>query len=109
MQNKKSQVSSNSVNRHNRMPARYLQNIFEDTQEIELHGKNLVDAKEAVIRALDSAQQNKIKKIFFITGRGNHSKGNVPVLRPMVLKVCKERGFNPTLSQNKGTIICAVN
>lgn len=86
------QKSKNSVNRSNRMPTRYSLNMYDITQEIELHGKTYDEAQELVISALDSAKIN-----------------NIPVLKPMVLKICKKKGFNPSLSKNKGTIICCIN
>lgn len=103
------QKSTNSVNRSNRMPTRYSLNLYDNTQEIELHGKTYDEAQELVISALDSAKINHIRKILFITGRGRHSIDNIPVLKPMVLKICKKKGFNPSLSKNKGTIICCIN
>lgn len=102
------QKSKNSVNRSNRMPTRYSLNMYDNTQEIELHGKTYDEAQELVISALDSAKINHFRKILFITGRGRHSIDNIPVLKPMVLKISKKKGFNLSLSKNKEQLLVAL-
>jgi hypothetical protein len=50
-----------------------------------------------------------IGEIQFCTGRGAHSPGHLPVLRPLVVKRCRDFGHpakvDPT---NPGVVICSL-
>ena len=48
----------------------------------------------------------KVSEIHFITGKGNHSPDNVPVLKPMVLKFAEKNNLKAEVHpQNIGVII----
>lgn len=96
------------VNKTNKMPDRPSMHGKTESITIDLHGMRVAEAQETVIRTLRNVQNSNTGIIYFITGRGQHSKGNVPVLRPLVMKMCKERGYRPAVSQNRGTVICNV-
>ena len=70
-------------------------------QKIDLHGKKLVESKAFLQQKLKEAEEfvreNKNKVIILlliITGRGKHSPGNKPVLRPNILKWLKDNNYN---------------
>ena len=70
-------------------------------QKIDLHGKKLVESKTFLQQKLKEAEEfvreNKnevIILLLIITGRGKHSPGNKPVLRPNILKWLKDNNYN---------------
>ena len=70
-------------------------------QKIDLHGKKLVESKTFLQQKLKEAEEfvreNKNKVIILlliITGRGKHSPGNKPVLKPNILKWLKDNNYN---------------
>ena len=70
-------------------------------QKIDLHGKKLVESKAFLQQKLKEAEEfvreNKNKVIILlliITGRGKHSPGNKPVLKPNILKWLKDNNYN---------------
>ena len=70
-------------------------------QKIDLHGKKLGESKTFLQQKLKEAEEfvreNKNKVIILlliITGRGKHSPGNKPVLRPNILKWLKDNNYN---------------
>lgn len=74
---------------------------------VDLHGYFSAEASEIVKNYLRRAKrEGNVAQIEFITGRGLHSKDGVPVLRPMVLQLCQDMGFNAYVGNNKGVVIC---
>ena len=76
----------------------------------DFHGLQLEECLEFVNYALDNSNVTlngeKVDRFHFITGRGNHSEGNKPILKPQVLDLCKKRKFKAYICpQNEGTII----
>ena len=74
----------------------------------DFHGLTVNECKEFVELALQNRVQHfgndRAKAYHFITGKGLHSTG-APKLKPMVLDVCKEKGFSASvLPQNEGVI-----
>ena len=70
-------------------------------QKIDLHGKKLGESKTFLQQKLKESEEfvreNKNKVIILlliITGRGKHSPGNKPVLRPNILKWLKDNNYN---------------
>ena len=70
-------------------------------QKIDLHGKKLVESKTFLQQKLKDSEEfvreNKnevIILLLIITGRGKHSPGNKPVLRPNILKWLKDNNYN---------------
>ena len=70
-------------------------------QKIDLHGKKLVESKTFLQQKLKESEEfvreNKnevIILLLIITGRGKHSPGNKPVLRPNILKWLKDNNYN---------------
>ena len=68
-------------------------------QRIDLHGFKLSESMIIVKKKLEEMEQivkeNKLEKLLIIvTGRGNHSPGNKPVLRPNILRWLKSKNYN---------------
>ena len=68
-------------------------------QRIDLHGFKLSESMIIVKKKLEEMEQivkeNKVEKLLIIvTGRGNHSPGNKPVLRPNILRWLKSKNYN---------------
>lgn len=92
--------------------------IFEDsesdepdleTKRFDLHGYTLKQAKFLVESQILNANKNKIGVFHFITGAGHHSINHIPILRPMVLRICQKlnvRGYIPHV--NSGIVVCNV-
>jgi hypothetical protein len=77
---------------------------------IDLHRTRAVEALALTREALrNGTAAGDIGEIRFCTGRGAHSPGHSPVLRPLVLKTCRDLGYparvNPT---NCGVVICSL-
>lgn len=78
------------------------------THEIDLHG---YDSAHAIAEIRDLINVYGCKKeigyIRFITGRGNNSPGNVPILKPYALQTCKLCGKKAYVDRsNIGVVIC---
>lgn len=101
-----SSTSKIVVNKTNRNHARPSQHGKTETKEIDLHGLTAAEAQVAVMQALDDAKYKNIGTISFITGRGQHTKGNVSVLRPLVLSFCKDHGYRAHVGSNRGVVVC---
>lgn len=108
MNKRSSKTTSFGMKRTNRMPQRHSKSENLEIREIDLHGENAVNVHEKVYRALEDAERGGIREIHFITGRGRHSQGNIPILRPLVYSLCKKRGYKPLLSRDKGCVICKI-
>ncbi|KAK8870816.1 hypothetical protein M9Y10_008713 [Tritrichomonas musculus] len=108
MNKRSSKKTSFGMKRTNRMPQRHSKSENLEIREIDLHGENAVNVHEKVYRALEDAERGGIREIHFITGRGRHSQGNIPILRPLVYSLCKKRGYKPLLSRDKGCVICKI-
>lgn len=79
------------------------------TTVIDLHELTKYQADFIVRNSIKESKKNRIGVFKFITGRGNHSIGKTPVLRPLVLSICKE--FNVYCyvpKKNPGVIVCDV-
>ena len=68
-------------------------------QRIDLHGFKLSESMIIFKKKLEEMEQivkeNKVEKLLIIvTGRGNHSPGNKPVLRPNILRWLKSKNYN---------------
>ena len=68
-------------------------------QRIDLHGFKLSESMIIVKKKLEEMEQivkeNKVEKLLIIvTGRGNHSPGNKPVLRPNILRWLKSKNYD---------------
>ena len=76
-----------------------------ETPLVDLHGLTKYEATAMVESVL--ADPPKVRVVPFITGRGIHSPGRVPVLRPHVLKLCQDRGFAACIDRaNEGIVRC---
>ena len=68
-------------------------------QRIDLHGFKLSESMIIVKKKLEEMEEivreSKVEKLLIIvTGRGNHSPGNKPVLRPNILRWLKSKNYN---------------
>jgi hypothetical protein len=59
---------------------------------VDMHGMTRESAPECVWKTLAELKPGA-EKVNFITGRGRHSKNEVPLLRPLVLKILEEKGI----------------
>ncbi|OHT14130.1 hypothetical protein TRFO_03164 [Tritrichomonas foetus] len=78
------------------------------TRTVDLHGLRLAEAQDVVSRSLRSAKDSNTGRICFITGHGAHSKNHIPVLKPLVFRMCKDFGYKPIQSRNRGIIVCNI-
>lgn len=77
------------------------------TLRLDLHGKGKEKSVEEVMQFLNYMTQDKdIKYSIIITGRGNHSPGHTPILKPFVQnvlkEVCKEKIFLIEYQEDSG-------
>lgn len=79
--------------RTNRTPQRYTKMNEYNSKTIDLHNMRHDEAKIAVLNEIETASKSGIDELLVITGRGVHSKNNIPVLRPMVQKLCKQKSI----------------
>lgn len=100
-----SKISAYKTNRNQPRPSMHGKT---DQISVDLHGLNVTDAQVTVMKTLDASQHNNVGLIEFITGRGTHTKGHVSVLRPLVLTICKERGFRAHVGSNRGVVVCHI-
>lgn len=72
---------------------------------VDLHHYTSSQAQRLVLRCLQKAPESDIQEINFITGRGMHSKNKKPILRPLVLNLCKSKGIKAEIcKQNNGVV-----
>ena len=80
------------------------------TETIDLHGMLKQEAKFLVESSLSHAKKKGIGVFRFNTGKGNHSINNIPVLRPLVLEICKKFNMYAYIPErNTGYVVCNVN
>ena len=73
---------------------------------IDLHNYLASEAAEYVSRVIRNSRDS-FGVIYFITGKGTHSKDHISILRPLVLKLCKQAGAETGLvSGNNGIVYC---
>lgn len=101
---KYSSTSKAAVNKTTRMPERHYKPPKYDIKTYDFHEMTSDIVHDEVLHALDEAEISGVKTIYFITGAGHHSIDNSPVLRKLVIKLCKKRGFNPIISPDGGCI-----
>jgi DNA-nicking Smr family endonuclease len=76
---------------------------------VDLHGESCQTAAQIVRETTRNAKQaGDVAEISFCTGKGLHSKGGVPVLRPLVLKLCRTLGFQACVSGNNAVVTCTI-
>ena len=69
-------------------------------QKIDLHGKRLDESNTFLQQKLKESEElvrdkkNEVIILLIITGRGKHSPGNKPVLKPNILKWLKDNNYN---------------
>lgn len=79
------------------------------TETIDLHGLVSKEARFIVEASLSQAKKNGIGVFRFITGIGNHSTNNIPILRPLVLEICKKYNCYAYIPEkNQGFVVCNV-
>lgn len=80
------------------------------TETIDLHGMLKQEARFLVESSLTHAKKKGIGVFRFNTGKGNHSVNNIPVLRPLVLEICKKFNMYAYIPErNEGYVVCNVN
>ena len=73
---------------------------------IDLHNYRSDEAAEYVTRVIRNAR-GSFGVVYFITGKGNNSKNHIPILRPLVMKICRQAGANTRiLPNNTGIVEC---
>lgn len=74
------------------------------TLTIDLHEHTVGEAVAKVKYILGKLEPH-IKKVNFITGRGNHSKNNVPLVRPAVFQVIGDLGYQTEVMEKNPGIV----
>jgi len=73
---------------------------------VDLHGLFVNEALEYADKELESAAMRKVDMVSFIVGRGLHSDGGVPKIRPALEEFCDERRLAHSLDpRNAGKLI----
>ena len=73
---------------------------------IDLHNYRADDAADFVTRVIRNAR-GSFGVLYFITGKGHNSKDHIPILRPLVMKICRKAGANTKLlPTNSGIVEC---
>lgn len=74
--------------------ARRLSIFHQDGLEtIDLHRKKVSEARYLTDKFLHHQENNSLPAIQIITGRGLHSPDGIPVLKPVVRSMIRERGL----------------
>jgi hypothetical protein len=74
----------------------------------DLHGCTRENSRSAVTAAIEGARTiGTIEKVNFITGRGKHSRGEVPTLRPRMLVFIERLGFAAEVMEKNPGIVQA--
>lgn len=69
---------------------------------VDLHGYSVAKAREVILKnILECRKSKQKKKLVIITGRGNHSPNNIPVIKPMFLQLMDDLGI-PVFKHNEG-------
>ena len=71
---------------------------------VDLHGCSASKAEIVIKDTIQRCKESKEQKtrIVFITGRGNHSPNQIPVIKPMFLQMMQEQGIQ-VHSHNEGS------
>ncbi|KAH0788824.1 CUE domain containing protein [Histomonas meleagridis] len=75
---------------------------------IDLHGYTIMKAHQKFNQTIENAIiSGNVAQVNFITGKGIHSAGGMPVLRPYILDLCRMKGLKAFVSQgNTGVVVC---
>lgn len=65
-------------------------NINSQPQEVDVHRLQTSEAIIEVERALREAIETRASSLRIITGKGNHSKGKIPILKPAIMQKLAE-------------------
>lgn len=77
--------------------------------KIDLHGLTLTVAYKVFQKVISIAKASNIHNIYLITGKGIHSNGCMPILRPYLLDVCRLERIKAMIDpRNSGQIKCYV-
>lgn len=74
------------------------------TLTVDLHSHTVEEAVVKVRTVLDNLAPH-ITKVNFITGKGLHSKNNIPLIRPKILFLTKEWGYKRELMPTNSGVI----
>ncbi|KAJ7286171.1 hypothetical protein C8J57DRAFT_1050148, partial [Mycena rebaudengoi] len=84
-------------------------NLSQREGTIDVHGLRPLEALEQVETALYSAVCSGKTELRVIVGRGLHSRGRVPVLRPRIMEEMLRQDIPcRTLSRNSGVLVLTV-
>ncbi|KAB7499604.1 hypothetical protein Anas_07997 [Armadillidium nasatum] len=69
--------------------------IFEQDglETIDLHGKKVSEARYLADKFLHHQERQSLPAVQIITGRGLHSPDGIPVLKPVVRNMIRDRGL----------------
>lgn len=71
-------------------------NLSKPEAEFDFHDKGILtphDMKRMADGFLDEARRRGLRKILFITGKGLHSRGGMPVIKPFLKKYLSSLTF----------------
>ena len=88
---------------------------FKPSIKVNQHGKKVLTidmhsfSSEKVLQCIDYSimlgKENRVDYYNFITGKGNHSKGNVSIIKPLTKNLAEQRNFYAhVLKTNEGII-----
>ncbi|KAK9461059.1 uncharacterized protein V1516DRAFT_695778 [Lipomyces oligophaga] len=107
---------SNRAKEHDRLMDQYnaqaaafvfrANNADSDADEIDLHGLFVNEAVEYLKERINSSMQRNEDHLEVIVGKGHHSTGGVPKIKPAVINLCEEHGFQYGVEDdNTGVIL----
>ncbi|KAJ3538305.1 hypothetical protein NM688_g6540 [Phlebia brevispora] len=70
-------------------------NLNRQPHEVDVHRLQVTEAMSEVKRALKEALESDAPELRIITGRGNHSKGKLPILKPTIKREMEKHHINP--------------
>jgi DNA-nicking Smr family endonuclease len=83
-------------------------NMKQGQHVIDIHGLKVTEAKQRVERAMAAAYDAGAPRLRVITGRGNHSVDNIPVLKTRIIEAMAECVLYLLLSDRRYLPLIAV-
>ena len=72
------------------------ENLSKPQAEFDFHDKGILsesDIRSMADEFLDNCRSRKFKKVLFITGKGLHSRGGMPIIKPFLRRYLGELPF----------------
>jgi len=84
-------------------------NINRAEDEIDLHGLYVEEAKDTLRQRLEAEKKRGGSGIHVIVGKGNHSDGKVPKIKPAVEELCRSLKLQVSQEANAGRLYISIS